>query len=156
MAVLKIITKEDPRLRQETTEVKEITPEIRRLVKDMTDTMYAANGAGLAATQVGEDKRIAVVDAGDGLIVLINPEITASGGPVVYQEGCLSVPGYSADVERSSWVKVRARDLKFKQFEIEGTGLLAQALQHEIDHLNGILYVDKADPLTFKKCDAGL
>ncbi|MDD3925119.1 MAG: peptide deformylase [bacterium] len=154
MAVLKVITKEDPRLRRKTVEVKEVTPEIRRLVKDMTDTMYAANGVGLAATQVGESKRIAVVDVGEGLIVLINPEITASGGTVVYEEGCLSVPGYFAEVERSSWVTVRARDLKFRQVVIEATGMLAHALQHEIDHLDGTLYVDKADPLTLKKGDS--
>ncbi|MDD2485130.1 MAG: peptide deformylase [bacterium] len=151
MAVLKILTSEDSRLRQETREVTEITPDIRQLIRNMSSTLYAANGVGLAATQVGSDKRIALVDIGEGLIVLINPEIVACSGRVVCQEGCLSIPGYTAEVERFSWVRVSARDLKFRQFEMEGTGLLAQALQHEIDHLDGVLYVDKADPLTLKK-----
>ncbi len=155
MAILKILTKDDPRLREKTRDVTVVTPDIKHLIKDMTDTLYAANGAGLAAPQVGSDKRIALVDIGEGLIVLINPKIVSCCGQVVCQEGCLSIPGYTAEVERSSWVRVSARDFKFRQFEMEGTGLLAQALQHEIDHLNGILYVDKADPLTLKKSDAG-
>lgn len=150
MAVLDIVTYPDPRLRESTFEVGEITDDIKRLVQDLTDTMYAQNGAGIAAIQVGRLERIFLIDGkvagGDDdapPLVLINPEIVETGkGITIAEEGCLSFPGVFVDVKRARWVKVRALDLQGQRFEVEGEGLMGRALQHEHDHLTGRLLVD--------------
>lgn len=127
-------------------EVKEIDKKTRILIDDMIDTLYNAEGVGLAAPQVGVLKRIIVVDVSEDAndpIVLINPELIDSEGSQIGNEGCLSVPGKVGTVERPNYVKVKAYDRDMKEFVLEGTELLARALCHEIDHLNGILYVEK-------------
>jgi peptide deformylase len=128
--------------------VKEFNSELQRLIDDMIETMYAAPGVGLAANQVGVLKQVAVIDVSNKeeqfpLIVLINPEIIHSEGELQQEEGCLSIPGYTTVVKRAEKVRVRGLDRYGKPFEIEGSGLLARALQHEIDHLNGILIIDR-------------
>ena len=148
MAIRKIRLEGDEILRKKCKEVKEITPKITTLLDDMADTMYQANGVGLAAPQVGILKRVVVIDVGDGLIELINPVIVESKGEVVGDEGCLSLPGRSAHVKRPEYVKVEALDRNGEKIVIEGTELLAVALCHETDHLEGILYTDKAIPDT--------
>jgi peptide deformylase len=133
----------DPILRQETTPVAAITEEVRRLVDDMFETMYAAKGIGLAAPQVGRLERVAVIDVGEGQpFALINPEIVGAEGSTKGEEGCLSIPEVYGDVERAARVLVRALDVDGKQFEIEASELLARCLQHEIDHLHGKLFID--------------
>ncbi|HIW48591.1 MAG TPA: peptide deformylase [Firmicutes bacterium] len=134
----------DEILRKTCKEVKEITPAILTLLTDMAETMYDANGVGLAAPQVGVLKRIVVIDVGDGLVEMINPVILETKGAVRDQEGCLSLPGLSAVVERPEYVKAQALDREGNLFEIEGWDLMARAICHELDHLDGILYIDKA------------
>lgn len=135
----------DPVLRQKAKPVKKINQSLRKLLDDMAETMRAAPGIGLAAPQVGISKRIAVVDVGDRLYELINPEITRrSHERVRTWEGCLSIPGYVGLVERAKEVTVKATDRHGKQYWIEADGILAICLQHEIDHLDGILYPDIA------------
>ena len=144
MAILEIKEYGEPVLREKALPVKEITPEILNLIKDMAETMYTASGVGLAATQVGEAKRIILVDGEeDGLIVLINPMIIKSEGEVVAEEGCLSVPDIYSQVKRSLKVTIKALDENGDLIEITKENLIARALQHEIDHLNGILFVDR-------------
>jgi len=144
MAILEIKEYGEPVLREKALLLKEITPEILNLIKDMAETMYADSGVGLAAPQVGVSKRIILVDGEeDGLIVLINPMIIKSEGEVVEEEGCLSLPGIYSQVKRSSKVKVKALNENGDTIEITKEGLTARALQHEIDHLNGILFIDK-------------
>lgn len=127
-------------------EVTEMTPRIRELIEDMLETMYEANGVGLAAPQVGVLKRIVVIDTtGDDPHILINPRIVESSGEQVGQEGCLSVPGKSGQVTRPAYVKAVAMDVNLKPFELEGTELLARAICHELDHLEGHLYVEKVE-----------
>lgn len=127
-------------------EVKEITPRIKELVEDMFETMYDANGVGLAAPQVGILKRIFVIDVtGEDPMVFINPEILETSGEQTGYEGCLSVPGKSGIVTRANYVKAKATDLDGNEFIIEGEELLARAIQHENDHLNGKMYVDKVE-----------
>ncbi|MBP5530208.1 MAG: peptide deformylase [Lachnospiraceae bacterium] len=126
-------------------EVTEITPRILELIEDLKDTMYEADGVGLAAPQVGVRKRIAVVDVGEGPIVLINPEVVYSEGEQTGNEGCLSVPGKCGQVTRPMKVRVKTRNLDFEWEEIEGEELFARAMLHEMDHLDGILYVDKVE-----------
>lgn len=148
MALRKIRTLGDPVLEKTAKPVSEVTEKIKELVYDMLDTMYMANGVGLAAPQIGVLKRIAVIDVspeGNQPIVLINPEIIAASGSQTGDEGCLSVPGKAGCVTRPNEVTVRARNLKMKEFEITGTELLARALCHEIDHLDGIVYVEKVE-----------
>ncbi|MBQ3669837.1 MAG: peptide deformylase, partial [Clostridia bacterium] len=136
--------------------VKEIDKRTKVLLDDMAETMYAAEGVGLAAPQVGVLRRIVVIDVGDGLLELINPEIIESSGSAVNPEGCLSIPGRRCTVERPAKVKVRALNRKGKQIEVEGEGLLAMALCHELDHLDGILYIDKMiEDVTNKKEEDG-
>jgi|SRR5690606_10775631 len=150
MAVLDVVKYPDPRLREPTVEVQTIDEGIRQLVADLTDTMYALNGAGIAAIQVGRMERIFLIDGkvagGDDdapPLVFINPEIVETGrGLALSEEGCLSFPGVFVDVKRPRWVKVRALDVNGQSFEIEGEGLLGRALQHEYDHLTGRLLVD--------------
>jgi peptide deformylase len=133
----------DPILRKETEIVAEVTPELRRLVEDMFETMHAAKGIGLAAPQVGRLERLTVIDVDGGRLVLFNPEIIeADSKKIKGEEGCLSIPEIYGDVERSARVLVRAMDIDGKEFEIEGRELLSRCLQHEIDHLHGRLFID--------------
>ena len=143
MALRQIVKIGEPVLRKKSKVVKEINDRLIDLLDDMADTMYEADGVGLAAPQVGILKRVVVVDIGDGLIELINPEIIEAEGEYLDNEGCLSVPGESGDVLRPYRVKVRALNRFGETIEIEGEQLLARAFCHEIDHLDGILYVDK-------------
>lgn len=127
-------------------EVTEMTPRIKELIEDMLETMYEANGVGLAAPQVGVLKRIVVIDTtGEEPHILINPRIVETSGEQTGQEGCLSVPGKSGQVTRPNYVKVVALDVNMKEFELEGTELLARAICHELDHLDGHLYVEKVE-----------
>ena len=126
--------------------VTEMTPRTKELIEDMLDTMYEANGVGLAAPQVGILKRIVVIDTtGENPYILINPRIVESSGEQTGQEGCLSVPGKAGIVTRPNYVKVVALDVNMKEFELEGTELLARAICHELDHLDGHLYVEKVE-----------
>lgn len=148
MAIRKIRVEGDSILSKVSKPVNEVTPRIRQLIEDMLDTMYEANGVGLAAPQVGILKRIAVVDVsedGNSAIVMINPEIVETEGEQTGNEACLSVPGKSGTVTRANRVKVRAYDMNMQLFEIEGTELLARAFQHEIEHLDGILYTSRVE-----------
>ena len=144
MAILNIVTSEDEVLRKKCRPVDKITPRTLTLLDDMLDTMRAANGVGLAAPQVGILRRIVIVDIGEGLIEMINPEIVATEGEQEGEEGCLSVPDEVGIVKRPNIVTVKATDRNGEPFTIRGEGLLARAFCHEIDHLDGILYIDKA------------
>lgn len=127
-------------------EITEMTPRIRELIEDMLDTMYESNGVGLAAPQVGVLKRVVVIDVtGEEPHILVNPRIVESSGEQTGQEGCLSVPGKSGQVTRPNYVKVAALDVNMRPFELEGTELLARAICHELDHLEGHLYVEKVE-----------
>ncbi len=143
MAIRNILKDEDPTLRKRSREVEKIDQRIITLVDDMIDTMYDADGVGLAAPQVGVLKRIIVIDVGEGEIELINPVIIESTGEQIDVEGCLSIPGITGEVKRPDRVKVRGLDRNGKTIEILGEELLARALCHEIDHLDGILFTDK-------------
>lgn len=147
MAIRKIRTEGDEVLRMKCKPVKEITDSVRALVQDMFDTMYEANGVGLAAPQVGIVKRIVVIDDYNGsVLTLINPELTTVGkDEQLSTEGCLSVPGYAGHVRRPMKVKVKALDLDGKEQIIKAEDTLAVILCHEIDHLDGVLYKDKAE-----------
>jgi len=145
MAIRKIIELGDEKLRKQCKPVEKFDLRLRILLKDMADTMYKANGVGLAAPQVGILRRAVVVDVGDGLIELINPEIIHTEGEQTGPEGCLSVPGRSGVVTRPNIVTVRAQDRNGETFEITGEEFLARAFCHEIDHLDGTIYVDKMD-----------
>ncbi len=146
MAIRKIRTIGDEILRKHCKPVKEITPRIKELIEDMFETMYDANGVGLAASQVGVLKQIIVIDVEDGnQYVLINPEILETSGSQTGPEGCLSVPGKSGTVTRPNYVKIRTYNAEMKPYELEGEGLLARAICHEYDHLNGDLFVDKVE-----------
>ena len=143
MSLLDIHVLGDPVLRETTTPVAAVTGELRRLIDDMFETMYAARGVGLAAPQVGRRERLAVVDVGDDRpIAIVNPEIVLREGTMRGEEGCLSIPEVYGDVDRASRVVVRALDRDGKPFEVEGTELLSRCLQHEIDHLDGKLFID--------------
>lgn len=135
----------DEVLRKTAKEVTEMTPKLRELIDDMFDTMYEANGCGLAAPQVGIRKRIVVIDCGDDPIVLINPVILETSGEQTGTEGCLSVPGKCGTVTRPNYAKVKAFDEDMNEYIVEGEELLARCLCHEIDHLDGIMYVDKVE-----------
>ena len=141
MAIRQIRIMGDDRLEKVCKPVKEMTPRTKELIEDMLDTMYDANGVGLAAPQVGILKRIVVIDVGDGPIVMINPEIIETSGEQTGQEGCLSLPGQAGIVTRPNYVKARALDENMEEFEIEAEELLARAICHECDHLEGIMYV---------------
>ncbi|NLV59111.1 MAG: peptide deformylase [Clostridiales bacterium] len=145
MAIRKIVEIGDEKLRKKAKKVEKFDLRLKVLLKDMADTMYKAEGVGLAAPQVGILRRVVVVDVGEGLIELVNPEIIDAQGAECGPEGCLSVPGRSGMVTRPSKVTVRAQDAKGAYFELTGEGYLARALCHEIDHLNGVLYVDIMD-----------
>ncbi len=145
MAILKILEYPDPRLRTRAEPVAEVTDEIRQLASDMLETMYAAPGIGLAATQVNVHKRMLVADVSeekDAPHVFINPEILEQEGVETMEEGCLSVPGVYETVSRADWIRVRALGTDGEPFEMELDGLLAVCVQHEMDHLEGKLFVD--------------
>jgi len=145
MALLPILHFPDPRLHTVAKPVAEVTDEIRQLVSDMAETMYAAPGIGLAATQVNFHQRIVVIDISEdksGLMAFINPEILEKSGEQVCEEGCLSVPGIYEKVTRAAQVKVRALNAKGERFELDAEGLLAVCIQHEIDHLDGKVFVE--------------
>lgn len=142
----------DKRLRERGKKIEAVTPSIRQLIDDMAETMYAAPGVGLAATQIGESLQLFIVDIADAeeasdLRVFINPEILERTGEIVWQEGCLSFPGVQEDIDRAAKVRVRAQDRDGKWFELEAEGLLAVAIQHEYDHLQGMLMIDHMGPL---------
>ncbi|NLK00473.1 MAG: peptide deformylase [Clostridia bacterium] len=144
MAVYSIVKIGDPLLKEKSKPVGKINSSITKLLKNMADTMYDAQGVGLAAPQIGVPKRVIIVDTGENLIEIVNPEIVhRSEETEIDVEGCLSVPGVRGEVERSIEVIVRGLDGKGDNIEIHGEDLLARALQHEIDHLDGILFVDK-------------
>ena len=146
MALRNIRINDDPILRKVCKPVQEITKKTEELVGDMLDTMYEANGVGLAAPQVGILRRICVIDVMDGdPIILINPEIIETAGEQTDEEGCLSIPGKCASVTRADYVKVKSFDMELNPVIIEGEGLRARALQHEIDHLDGVLYGERAN-----------
>jgi peptide deformylase len=152
MAVRTILHYPDPRLREPGKKVPALTDELKQLIDDMAETMYAAPGVGLAATQIGESWQLFVVDcAAEGepsdLRVFVNPQIEATEGTLTWEEGCLSFPGAREEVERASKVRVRAQDREGTWFELEAEGLLAIAIQHEYDHLQGVLMIDRLGPL---------
>jgi peptide deformylase len=152
MAILPIRKFPDSVLQRPALPVHKITDETRRLIADMVETMYAAPGVGLAAPQVGQSQRIIVLDPDHekprrNLIKLINPEIRGREGEVVWEEGCLSVVDFTAEVKRAAWVRVEGLNEQNEETSIEGEGLLAVALQHEIDHLDGILFIDRISRL---------
>lgn len=150
MGVYRIVEVGDPVLREKARRVPNITPNVLKLLDNMAETMYDAQGVGLAAPQVGVSKRIVTIDVGDGLIELINPEIVHREGTEVDFEGCLSIPGVKGEVNRAAKVTVKATDRTGKAITLEGDGLLARAFQHELDHLEGILFIDKAENLSKK------
>lgn len=142
MALRTIRLQGDPVLEKKCREIAEITPKITELIGDMLDTMYDANGVGLAGPQVGILKRVVVIDVGDGPIVMINPEILETSGEQTGDEGCLSLPGKAGTVTRPNYVKARAFDENMQEYEIEGEELLARAICHELDHLDGHMYTE--------------
>lgn len=142
----------DKRLRERGKKVEAVTDEVRKLIDDMAETMYAAPGVGLAATQIGELIQLFIIDIADNeepsdLRVFINPEILEATGELTWQEGCLSFPGVTEEIDRAAKVRVRAQDRDGKWFELEAEGLLAIAIQHEFDHLQGLLMIDHMGPL---------
>lgn len=155
MTIRPIRTYPDPVLRAKTAPVEKIDSSLKRLIEDMVETMHAAPGVGLAANQVGVSLQVAVIDLSTRedsgqrhpLLVIINPRILSMEGSVIEEEGCLSIPDYSEKVKRAAKVTVRAQDRDGNPFEIRAEGLLAKALQHEIDHLNGLLFIDHLSPL---------
>ncbi len=152
MAIRQLRYEDDPVLRKKSRKVEEIDERIKTLVQDMLDTMYKEEGVGLAAPQVGILKRVVVIDIGEGPIVLINPEMIEEEGKNIDLEGCLSIPGKSGNVCRPEKVKVEYMDIEGNTNIVEGTALLARALCHEIDHLNGILYTDKVIDTEEQEC----
>ncbi|UWD50201.1 peptide deformylase [Clostridioides difficile] len=145
MALRQIVQIGEPVLRKKSKKVEKIDAKIIQLLDDMAETMYDAEGVGLAAPQVGILKRVVVIDIGEELIELINPEIIETSGEQIDDEGCLSVVGESGEVKRPNYVKVRALNRNGETIELEGEELLARAFCHEIDHLDGILFVDKIE-----------
>lgn len=149
MAVLSVKRYGDPVLRRAAEPVAEITPEIKQLIADMTDTMWREVGIGLAAPQVGVSFRLFVMEDGQGgARALINPVITERGGSVREEEGCLSIPGVFAVVDRHTWVRVTALDAEGHPLAFEARGLEAKIIQHEMDHLDGVLFIDRLPPVT--------
>jgi peptide deformylase len=159
MSVRKIRTSPDPVLRQKAKKVSKIDKSIQHIIDDMIETMRTVSGVGLAAPQIGVPLKIAVIEIpGEEVIVLVNPEIIKKEGERAIGEACLSVPGYQGEIKRSVSVKVKARDRQGREIRIKANDLLAQALEHEIDHLNGTLYVDhvtEQDKLHKLEAEAG-
>lgn len=149
MALRNIRVNEDPILRKTSKPVTEVTDRIKELAADMLETMYEADGVGLAAVQVGVLKRVVTIDIGDGPHILINPEILETSGSQTGQEGCLSIPGKAGIVTRPNYAKVKAYDLDMKEFILEGEELMARAIIHEVSHLDGDLYIDHVEGQLF-------
>jgi peptide deformylase len=147
MVIRRILTAEEPILRQRAKRVTQFDASLHRLLDDLLETMRAAPGVGLAANQIGVPLQVAVIELEDKVTELINPQIVRSSGEIVDWEGCLSIPGFVAEIARAAKVTVKARDRNGKEFRVKGEELFARALQHEIDHLNGVLYVDYLDTL---------
>lgn len=145
MALRTIRMQGDPVLTKKCREIKEMTPKIQELIEDMFDTMYEANGVGLAGPQVGVLKRVVVIDIGEGPVVMINPVILETSGEQTGDEGCLSLPGKAGIVTRPNYVKARAFNKDMEEFEIEGIELMARAICHELDHLDGHMYMEKVE-----------
>lgn len=151
MAIRMIVKHPDQVLRDKAKEVKNFNANLHKLLDDMGETMYQADGVGLAAPQVGILKRVIVMDCGEGLIEMINPEIIEREGEQVGPEGCLSIPGVMGDVRRAMKVKAKGQDRFGNPIEVEGEELLARCIQHEIDHLNGVLFIDLAEKIYEKE-----
>jgi peptide deformylase len=159
MALLPILEYPDPRLKKVATPVAAVTADVRKLVADMADTMYSAPGVGLAATQVNVHKRVIVIDISehkDALRVFINPELLSAEGEAESEEGCLSVPGYYDKVTRAARIRVRAKNERGETFELDAEGLLAVCIQHEMDHLQGKVFVEYLSPLKRARLSAKL
>jgi peptide deformylase len=149
--IRKILRFPNPILRKKAKAVKRVTPEIIRLIDDMIETMHAAPGVGLAAPQVGESVRVIVADVGEGPLALVNPKLLKRSGKQTFTEGCLCLPGVEAPVERASHVVVKGLDRAGKSVTVEARELLATVLQHEIDHLEGLVFIDRvSDPSLIK------
>ena len=150
MAVLSVRKYGDPVLRRRAAEIRGVEPKLHQIIADMVETMYDEAGIGLAAPQIGISLRLMVVghDARREPQALINPAIVDRGGQVTAEEGCLSIPGVFAQVTRSEWVDVEATDVEGRPVKMRGRGLLARVLQHEMDHLDGVLFIDRLDPVT--------
>ena len=150
MAILSVRKYGDPVLRRRAARVEAVTPDLRRTIGDMVDTMYDEAGLGLAAPQIGVSLRLMVVTDDDGheARALLNPTITEQGGEVVAEEGCLSIPGIFAPVKRAEWVRLEAQDADGEAVAITARGLRARVFQHEMDHLDGVLFIDRLDPVT--------
>lgn len=148
MAVLPILSYPDPQLRQKAKRVRSVDVAIQRLIDDMVETMHQAHGVGLAAPQIGVPLRVIVIKLpGEETIALVNPQIVKRSGECEVTEGCLSIPGYRGDIKRSAKVTAKGLDRHGREVRVKGEGFLAEALEHEIDHLNGVLYVDHLDSL---------
>jgi peptide deformylase len=149
MAILSVRKYGDPVLRRRADRVRAVTPEIRATLEDMIDTMYHEVGLGLAAPQVGVPLRMMVVEeeGGRGPLALVNPELVAEAGRIVAEEGCLSIPGVFGPVARAEWVRLVAQGLEGQPLELEAQGLLSRVIQHELDHLDGVLFIDRLDPV---------
>jgi peptide deformylase len=159
MALLPILEYPDPRLKKVAAPVAAVTADVRKLVRDMAETMYAAPGVGLAATQVNVHRRVIVIDISDhkdDLRVFINPELLSADGEAECEEGCLSVPGYYDKVTRAARIRVRALDEHGETFELDAEGLLAVCIQHEMDHLVGKVFVEYLSPLKRARLTAKL
>ena len=150
MAVLSVRKYGDPALRRRAAPVAAVTPELRKVIADMVDTMYDELGLGLAAPQIGVPLRLVVVadEEGRAARALINPVITEQGGEITAEEGCLSLPGIFAPVKRAEWVRLEAQDPDGKAVALTARGLRARVFQHEMDHLDGVLFIDRLDPVT--------
>lgn len=145
MALRNIRINDDPILRKKCREILQSDDRLKELAQDMLETMYEANGVGLAAPQVGILKRLVVIDVGEGPVIMVNPVILESSGSQTGQEGCLSIPGKAGIVTRPRYVRAKAFDLDMKEFEIEGEDLMARAICHELAHLDGDLYIDHVE-----------
>ena len=156
MAILNILRYPHPILKKKAKAVKKVDSKIKKLIADMEETMRAEPGVGLAAPQVGESIQLFVADIGEGLIVMINPKIVKRSGEQTFMEGCLCLPGINAPVTRSSYVKVKGMNAKGERVEIEAKDFLAQVFQHEIDHLDGKVFIDRVkDPTQIRTIAAG-
>jgi peptide deformylase len=147
MVIRRILTAEEPILRERARKVTQFDASLHRLLDDMLETMRDAPGVGLAANQIGVPLQVAVIELEGKVTELINPQIVRSTGEIIDWEGCLSIPGFVAEIARAAKVTVKARDRNGKEFRVKGQELFARALQHEIDHLNGVLYIDYLDTL---------
>ena len=147
MAIRRILTAEEPILRERTKRVSSFDASLHRLLDDMLETMRDAPGVGLAANQIGVPLQVAVIELDDRITELVNPQVVKGSGEQLDWEGCLSIPGFVAEVTRQEKVTVKARDRHGKEFRVKGSELFSRALQHEIDHLNGVLYIDSLDSL---------